>query len=125
MLIATATLIITLLAGGVPDSFFTIPEIKKEIKAQVKDKDKQKEILSIMKESDKRISDFNKKINKSLESENLYKNRDVTKEQLIAFHNNLINERKVLQKEIIDARMKVIGLMTEEEWIAVNKARKK
>ena len=78
-----------------------------------------------MKESDKRISDFNKKVNKSLKSENLYKSRDVTKEQLIAFHNNLISERRVLQKEIIDARMKVIGLMTEEEWIAVNKVMEK
>jgi hypothetical protein len=125
MLIATATLIISLLAGGIPDSFFTLPDIKKEIKVQVTDKEKQKEILSIMKETDKKISDFNKKINKSLKSENLYKNRDVTKEQLIAFHKNIINERRVLQKEIIDARMKVIGLMTEDEWIAVNKAREK
>lgn len=125
MLIATATLIITLLAGGVPDGFFTLPEIKKEIKVQVTDKDKQKEILAIMKETNKKISDFNKKLNKSIKSENIYRSRDVTLEQLTTYHENLINERNILQKEVIEARMKVIRLMTEEEWIAVNKSRMK
>ena len=124
MLIATATLIITLLSGGVPEGFFTLPEVKKEIKGQVEDKEKQKEILAIMKETDKKITAFNKKLNKSIKSENLYRSRDVTPEQLTTYHENLINERKVLQKEVIEARMRVIGLMTEEEWKAVNASRK-
>jgi adenine-specific DNA methylase len=124
MLIATATLIITLLGGNVPDGFFTLPEIKKEIKVQVTDKEKQKEILAIMKETNKKITSFNKKLNKSIKSDNLYRSRDVTLEQLTTYHENLINERNILQKEVIAARMKVINLMTEEEWNAVNNSRR-
>ena len=124
MLIATATLIITLLGGSVPDGFFTLPEIKKEIKVQVTDKETQKEILAIMKETNKKITSFNKKLNKSIKSDNLYRSRDVTLEQLTMYHENIINERNILQKEVIKARMKVINLMTEEEWNAVNKSRR-
>ena len=116
---------------------------KKAIEKSIEDEDKQKKAIQVLDEFRDEILAFDEYLDgfaveyqdilliyhtteeELLQvSESLNEHRDVTLEELTTYHENIVNERNVLQREVIEARLKVVSLMTKEEWNAVNEPRR-
>ena len=65
MLITGITLLITLLFGGGSQPIFIVEDLPKEIKNNVNDKNRQKEILSVLDIYEDEVKEYRKKIKKN------------------------------------------------------------
>lgn len=113
---ALAIAIIGLLGGG-NETFFLTPDLKKNVKTFVEDKERKAEIFALMKESKKRQVAFvklRKKTFKDYKKLNLDRNTTLEKHQ--AFVNDYFDARKEISAFSIDKELAMKKLMTEEEW---------
>ena len=117
MLIAGITLLIGILFGGSDLSTFLVEDLPKEIKHNVEDKEKQKQILAVLKEYEKEFKKTQKEINKSTkELKKLNLDRNSTESSIRLEFAVTLDLWKKLQNDGIDKRLQVIGLLTEDEW---------
>jgi hypothetical protein len=116
MLIATATLISILLFGG-PEEMFLMGTIEKGIKKEITDKDRQKEIKSIISDYKERVKNY-KKIRKIQKKElaALYDSKKSSSDNFSSLYEEMILTLQDLQMETIDSRIQSIEMITDEEW---------
>ena len=116
MLIATATLISLLLFGG-PEEIFLIGSLEKGIKKEIADKDRQKEIkslISVYKKSAKAYMKKRKSQKKELSG--LFSVKNSSMDDFSTLFDEMITTLKNLQMETIDTRLKSFDMITDEEW---------
>ena len=117
MIIAGLTILIGLLFGGGNISAFLIEDLPKEIKHNVDDKEKQKEILAVLKEFDKEFKKAQKEIDKSKkELKKLNLERTSSEESIRAEFDKVTDIWKKLQTDGIEKRIQVTSMLTEDEW---------
>ncbi len=116
MLIATATLISMLLFGG-PEEMFLIGTLEKGIKKEITDKDRQKEIKSIISAYKKRVKNY-KKIRKIQKKElaALFSSKKSSSDDFSSLYDEMILTLQNLQMETIDSRIQSLEMITDEEW---------
>lgn len=110
------SLLIAKLSGG-PEEIFMIPNLDKEIKSHIVDKERKSEILLVVKEAKKEIKAFEKlRKNKLKEIEKLGKSKEVPSGELLAIHKVYNDARLNMQSVLIDKRLKIQELIKDEEW---------
>jgi len=116
MIIGLATLITLLFSDG-PGEVFLVPNAEKNIKAIVKDKDKKSQAAELFKSAKKEVKAFDKDFkqqNKQLKKDDYRTSLGQSgAEQLFA---ETFEKRKVLQEHLVDQRLKLRQVITEEEW---------
>ena len=116
MIIGLATLLTLLFSDG-PGEVFLVPNAEKNIKAIVKDKDKKGQAVKLFKATKKEVKAFDKDFKQ--QSKRLNKDDNRTSlgqsgvDQLLA---ETFDKRKDLQNHVIDQRLKIRQVITEEEW---------
>jgi hypothetical protein len=116
MLIGIAAIVIAIFFAGGQETFFLTPKLKKQVKTYVIEKDRQKEIFVIMKESKKKQKAFTKtrkSYMKKYHQLNLDRNSTVEdhKELFVAYY----DERKEIVDYSIEQEMAMKKITTEEE----------
>jgi hypothetical protein len=116
MLIATATLISILLFGG-PEEMFLMGTLEKGIKKEITDKDRQKEIKSIISVYEKSVKGY-KKTRKSQKKElaALYNSKNASVDDFSSLYDEMILTLQNLQTKTIDSRIQSLEMITDEEW---------
>jgi hypothetical protein len=116
MLIATATLISILLFGG-PEEMFLMGILEKGIKKEITDKDRQKEIKSIISVYEKSVKGY-KKTRKSQKKElaALYSSKNASADDFSSLYDEMILTLQNLQTKTIDSRIQSLEMITDEEW---------
>ena len=116
MIISLVTLLIMHFSNG-PGEIFLVPDVDKKIKKIIVEKERKKEALALFRTTKKRISKYNKALNK--------KNKPLKKEKYRAslsdsdieqFFQESFEERKRIQGNLIEQRLKIREVMSEEEW---------
>jgi len=103
--------------SGGPGEVFLVPNAEKNIKAIVKDKDKKGQAVKLFKATKKEVKAFDKDFKQ--QSKRLNKDDNRTSlgqsgvDQLLA---ETFDKRKDLQNHVIDQRLKIRQVITEEEW---------
>jgi DNA integrity scanning protein DisA with diadenylate cyclase activity len=116
MIIATITVIMMLMNGGIGFSFDIFNVGVEEV---VKDKDRAKQVISITKEADKEVKALSKDLNKmSKELIELNSDYDLTRDDMDKFYEKNDKRRIAFQEKIIKLRFKAKDLMSENEWNA-------
>ena len=109
-------LLLAKLSGG-PEEIFMIPNLDKEIKSHIVDKERKNEILLVVKDAKKEIKAFRKlRKNKLKEIEKLGKSKEVPYDDLLAIYKIYNDARLNMQTMLIDKRLNVQELINEEEW---------
>lgn len=117
MLVAGMTLLLTMLFGGGNISAFIVEDLPKEIKANIEDKERQKEILVNVKDYDKEFKKSQKELNrvkKDLKKLNL--DRVGSKEEIEGKLGEAAAIWKSLLESGIEHRTEVTNMLEEEEW---------
>ena len=116
MIIGLATLLTLLFSDG-PGEVFLVPNAEKNIKAIVKDKDKKSQAVELFKSTKKEVKVFDKDFKQQNKQLKKYDYRSSLGqsgvEQLFA---ETFDKRKDLQKHLVDQRLKIRQIITEEEW---------
>lgn len=116
MTILLITLLTSLLNGG-PEEIFVAADLVKEIKHNVKDKDRKAYILEIMKDTKSEIKSFRKSHDKNSEKiGKLLKNEDVNVNQIKKIISKDTYARASLQDYLISNRIKLQDTLTDTEW---------
>jgi len=116
MLIALFSMLAIAIFGS-GESPFLIPKVDKKIKKVVVDDERKTEILAIMKGYKKEWKILAKTKKKQAKSfKKLNKDRNADPEELAEIINNGRKQREGLNEKLIAARIKVAGLITDEEW---------
>ena len=117
MLIGIAAIIIAIIFGGGQETFFLTPQLKKNVKTYVVEKERQKEIFVIMKESEKKQKAFTKTRKTYIKE---YSQLTLDRSSTLEDHKKLIKayyeERQEIVVYSIEQEMAVKKLSTEEEW---------
>jgi hypothetical protein len=114
-----AALIIAVIGyfGGGHETFFLTPDLKKNVKTYVEDKEKKHEIYAIMKESKKMQKTFEKTRKGYIKKyKALNVDRNSTKDQHQALIGEYLEKRKEISALSIEKEMSMKKLCTEEEW---------
>ncbi len=116
MIIGTITLLTILFFGGADFSFEKV--FKPFIKEVVEEKDRQKNILDVTKQADDAVKQWRKEVKDvwAKDLKQLIADYDATEAEFEAFHARSKQSRKAMQAQILDARYKFVGLMSEAEW---------
>ena len=110
------TLLITKLSGG-PEEIFMVDDLKKEIKNNVTDQDRSKEILLLVKEAKTEIKTFGKlRKHKLKQLKKISQDRAVTTEELLNVFQEYFDARMAMQAKLIDDRLQIQELLNDEEW---------
>lgn len=110
------TLLITKLSG-VPEEIFIIPDLDKEIKSHVVDKERKKEILQVVKSAKNEIKAFHKlRKNKLKQIAKQGILKENPSEELLDIYKSYHNARLTMQSVLIDKRLKLQMLITDDEW---------
>jgi len=106
-----------LFSGNSHTTLFLTPNLKKNVKTYVVDKERQKEIFSIMKDSKKRQKQFVKIRKKYIkESTKLNTDRSTTREQYNEIMPEYFEARQEIHAFSISNEMAMKNITTEEEW---------
>lgn len=109
--------LLTLLFFGGPQEYFFIEKLEKGVKKYVIEKDRSKEILTELKESKSMIKAFNKNRKGKLKqflSMNL--DRNAQRGTMDDFFKKRVEERLVLQQDMIEKRLLVTSKIEDSEW---------
>jgi D-mannonate dehydratase len=119
MIIATVTVISMLLLGGGNFSFEKY--FNSFVKNVVEDKSRREQILDLTKKADKQLDQYRKEVKKVLSKDikMVFKNFDATEEDYRNAMARADQSRIAVQKSIIELRLRIKDLMTEEEWNAM------
>jgi hypothetical protein len=122
MIIGTITLLSILLFGG--GSFSFEKAYKEFVKEVVLEKDRQEQIIDVTKTADAALDQYTKEIKKvwAADVKKTFRDYDTTRDDYRAMIDRAERSREALQQQILDTRMEVVKLMTEEEWKAMYKA---
>ena len=116
MIIGIATLIMMLFGAGNQEIFF-MDKLDQGIKKYVTDKDRKKELQSILKEHTAVVKEFQKNYERRAK---LMKEKDLDKntsdQWYMDFFNASLEERKELQENAINTRLLLVKKITDEEW---------
>lgn len=119
MIIGIATLIAMLFGGGSFEVFF-LADFEKGVKEYVIEKDRQKEILSDLKESKKIFKDFNKERNSDYKLfKKMNESRLTTETDFSVFFEDIQKRRVLVQNELIDSRITVNDKIHSMEWDSI------
>lgn len=120
MLVASLTLLIGMLMGGQNISAFIVEDLPKEIKANIDDKERQKEVLSIVKAYEKEFKGVQKDLKKSKkEMKKLNLDRNSTPESINTVLDEANSSWKEIQEQGIKSRLDALELLSNEEWEGV------
>ena len=120
MLVASLSLLIGMLLGGQNISAYIVEDLPKEIKANVDDKEKQKEILSITKAYEKEFKGVQKDLKKSKKQmKKLNLDRNTTPESINAVLDEADNSWKEVQTLGLKSRSAVLEMLSQEEWSGI------
>jgi len=116
MIVGLVALFTVLFSGGTQEYFF-VENLEKGVKKYVVEKDRSKEILLDLNETKSTIKAFNKERKGNL-SEFLSMNldRNVSQKDLDDFFENRVEERLILQENIIRQRVEMVSKINDEEW---------
>ncbi len=116
MIIGTITVLSILLFGGSGFSFEKY--YKSFIKNVVEDKTRREQILDLTKEADKQLDQYEKEVLKiwSDDIKRTYRNFDATEEDYKKVIARADQSRIAMQRSLVDLRLGVKELMTEQEW---------
>ena len=122
MIIGTITLLSILLFGGGGYSFEKA--YKSYVKDAVSDKSRQEQIIDVAKGADAALDQYASEVKKvwAGDIKSTFKDFDATRDDYRSIIERADQSRMALQQSILDARMRVKDLMTEEEWNAMYKA---
>ena len=117
MLVASLALLIGMLFGGGNIPAFVVEDFPKEVKANVDDKERQKEILSMVKPYEKEFKSVQKDLNKSKKKmKKLNLDRNASSEDI----NEILDEASTAWKDIqttgLETRSETLKMLSEEEW---------
>ena len=118
MLVASLSLLIALLTGGGSDiPVFIVDDLSKEIKNHVNDKEKKKEILSVLKDYEKEFKKSQKSLGKEKKQlKKLNTDRNSPEGSMDIVLNDASEIWSDLKTSAVQKRVEVQGLLTEEEW---------
>ncbi|MDN3642893.1 hypothetical protein QWY87_09295 [Lutimonas halocynthiae] len=117
MLVASLSLLIGMLLGGGNISAFVIEDFPKEVKTNIDDKERQKEVISSFKPYEKEFKKVQKDLNKSkkkMKKLNLDRNASSKDIQEILDDANLA--WKGVQTTGVQNRVKTLEMLSDEEW---------
>ena len=122
MIIGTITLLSILVFGG--GSFSFEDAYKDFVKDVVSDKDRQEQIVALTKDGDAAIEQYTTEVKKiwAADVKKTFRDFDSTREDYREMIGRADQSRLALQQKVLDTRMKVVDLMTEDEWNAMYKA---
>src|ERR1700740_2866154 len=117
MLIGLFTLLFIILGGG-HHSFLLNPEMKKDVGTYINDKDRKKEIDSLIKDIEKKEEHFQKEVKKGYEEKLDELNMDMgsTRSQFSTEYQKFYGDLGKLQGEYITMDMKARSLIKPDEW---------
>ena len=119
MIVATLTILMLLFGGGGSLENYLL-NIKKPVTAAVENKETVNEVIDLSKELKKQLKVQNKEITDLRESFlDLHTNHDAESDDFEAYLDRLMIARETGQQQILDARMAMKDLMTQEEWTEV------
>ena len=98
------TMLIKMIAG--PEQLFTVPKLDKEIKTHISDKERRKNLLSIVKTAKKEIKAFNKETDKAKKKlKRLTDSKDDELDEIKTLFDVNFESRKKFQKSMVDKRL--------------------
>lgn len=122
MLIGLVALIIALLAGG-QDTFLLNPNLKKEVKIYVEDKNRKSEIDHLIKQVEKDQKGFLKHRKKSIKKlTKLNTDFNSTRNQFDELLNEYHDQRVALQHRYLDREIEIRKLIESDEWDKIMEA---
>jgi hypothetical protein len=115
MLIAALTIF---LLGGGSDNLWLFPEkFNDQVKEAVSEKQKQSEIIAIYDEIKKSTDSYNEEIRIMAEEVSLLNRKpNISETDLDQPIQELLQKRKKMQQEIIDARLQMVTHFQRDEW---------
>lgn len=119
MLILLFSMLFKLLSGG-PAEVFQIPNLEKEIKANVVDEQRKEDLLVLVKTAKRQSKEFMKF--RRIQTKVLKKynaDRTVESDKMIEVFESYHSRRLVLQDSMISYRLQFQSLFTDEEWALV------
>jgi len=117
MLVASLVLLIGMLFGGGNMPAFVVEDFPKEVKANVDDKERQKEILSTIKPYEKEFKSVQKDLNKSKKKmKKLNLDRNASSEDINEILDGAAAAWKDLQITGLETRLVTLKMLSEEEW---------
>ena len=117
MLVASLSLLIGMLLGGGNISAFVVEDFPKEVKTNVDDKERQKEIMSSFKPYEKEFKKVQKDLNKSKKKmKKLNLDRNASTEDIQEILDNANLAWKGVQSTGVKNRMKTLEMLSDEEW---------
>lgn len=117
MLVASLTLLIGMLLGGGNFSAFVVEDFPKEVKANVDDKERQKEILKITKQYEKEFKSVQKDLDKSKKKmKKLNLDRNASSEDINDILDDAAPKWKAIQASGLQSRSEALEILSEEEW---------
>lgn len=118
MIIGLATLILMIFFGGGQTTFFLDPEVNKNVKEYVVDKEKEKQIEGIIKKmsSDQKAFFKKRKKNYTVKLKELNENYSSTQEDFVKIFADYMTELKNYQTGYWEKEVQIRNLISEEEW---------
>lgn len=119
MFIVLFTILLTVLGGSTEDPFI-LPNAQKLVKNAVEDPDRNKEAMIAMKSFSKdwkKLQKLQKKQTKALAKIN----KDLSADPMVIadLFKKYRSERTIVKNQLIDFRLNIQDLMTEEEWVVI------
>lgn len=117
MLVATLSLLIGMLLGGGNISAYVVEDFPKEVKRNVDEKERQKDILAITKPYEKEFKSVQKDLKKSKKQmKKLHLDRNASSEDINEILDNSNTSWKDIQAKGVAARTEVMAMLSDEEW---------
>ena len=117
MLVASLSLLIGMLLGGGNMSAFVIEDFPKEVKANIDDKERQKEVMSSFKPYEKEFKKIQKDLDKSKKKmKKLNLDRNASSEDIQEILNEANLAWKGIQATGVQDRVKTLEMLSDEEW---------
>lgn len=117
MLIALAFAMISSIFGGGPEEIFEVPKLEKQIKANVEDKDRKNQLLTLIKSAKKEINTFNKSRKKDMKTmKKANPSKEVSMTIMAELYKAYHDKRLSLQSSMLAKRLEFQDIMTQDEW---------
>jgi len=117
MLVASLSLLIGMLFGGGNISAFVVEDFPKEVKKNVDDKERQKEIMASFKPYEKEFKKVQKDLNKSKKKmKKLNLDRNASSEDIESILDGANDAWKGVQTSGLQSRAKTLEMLSDEEW---------
>lgn len=119
MVVGIITLITILFGPGSMDLFF-VQNIDKGVKEYVIEKDRQKEILADLKETEKSLKAYNKERKSDISGfQDMNKSRLSTEEDFNLYFLEVQSARESMQNKTIDNRISILNKIEQSEWDSI------